>query len=378
MANYKQLVTRLRDLESEAIRLATSELPPERTEAKKVYEKRLNQLESSHSGSWFGDHSSTYYGSFDPPPPGHSFDVEWGFIPGFGGSRNPGWNIYSRDQIRGFVFQDIGEEIYYETNNLAADLNAKFSDLRDQALDVLEALATAIKSKALDRYKARIESELLPFPYSDFVNQRLQSAPRMTRDSEEISKGRFAPAHIQYLSPLQSINVNKARLKTFASVIRNVIEATNLFDSEPMPNNASGKKIFIGHGKSELWRVLKDFISERLGLSFEEFNRVSSAGISTQERLSEMLNGCEFGFLVLAGEDLHGDGSLHARENVIHEAGLFQGRLGWRKAIILLEDGCEEFSNIVGLGQIRFPKGNIAACFEEIRRVLEREEILRK
>ena len=62
--------------------------------------------------------------------------------------------------------------------------------------------------------------------------------------------------------------------------------------------------------------------------------------------------------------------------NVVHEAGLFQERLGFTKAIVLLEEGCEEFSNIQGLGQIRFPKGNIAAAFEEIRRVLEREDLL--
>ena len=62
--------------------------------------------------------------------------------------------------------------------------------------------------------------------------------------------------------------------------------------------------------------------------------------------------------------------------NVIHEAGLFQGRLGFSKGIVLLEEGCGEFSNIEGLGQIRFPKGNIKAVFEDIRAVLEREEIL--
>ena len=62
--------------------------------------------------------------------------------------------------------------------------------------------------------------------------------------------------------------------------------------------------------------------------------------------------------------------------NVVHEAGLFQGRLGFTKAIILLQEGCEEFSNIEGLGQIRFPKGNIQAVFEEIRRVLEREGLI--
>ncbi len=87
---------------------------------------------------------------------------------------------------------------------------------------------------------------------------------------------------------------------------------------------------------------------------------------------------CGFAFLVLSAEDIHSDGSVHARENVIHEAGLFQGRLGWRKAIVLLEAECEEFSNIVGLGQIRFPKKNISACFEDVRRVLEREGVFAK
>jgi predicted nucleotide-binding protein len=46
--------------------------------------------------------------------------------------------------------------------------------------------------------------------------------------------------------------------------------------------------------------------------------------------------------------------------NVIHEVGLFQGRLGFKRAIVLLEEGCKEFSNIQGLGQIRYPKGNIS------------------
>ncbi len=42
----------------------------------------------------------------------------------------------------------------------------------------------------------------------------------------------------------------------------------------------------------------------------------------------------------------------------------------------MLEHGCEEFPNIEGLGQIRFPAGQIEAAFEEVRRVLEREGLL--
>jgi predicted nucleotide-binding protein len=111
-------------------------------------------------------------------------------------------------------------------------------------------------------------------------------------------------------------------------------------------------------------------------LPYDEFNRVSTAGIATTQRLNEMLTSAAFAFLLLTAEDETSDGKQQARMNVIHELGLFQGRLGFGRAIILLEDGCEEFSNIHGLGQIRFPKGNIRDSFEKLREVLEREGIL--
>lgn len=89
-----------------------------------------------------------------------------------------------------------------------------------------------------------------------------------------------------------------------------------------------------------------------------------------------MLDESAIAFLVMTAEDELLDGRLHARMNVIHEAGLFQGRLGFERAIVILEEGCEEFSNIQGLGQLRFPKGDIRAIFEDIRRVLEREGLI--
>lgn len=137
-----------------------------------------------------------------------------------------------------------------------------------------------------------------------------------------------------------------------------------------------GKRVFIGHGRSRTWCDLKDFVQDRLHLPWDEFNREEPAGLTTAERLSCMLEEAGFALIVMTGEDQHSDGSVHARENVVHEAGLFQGRLGFRRAILLIEDGCEEFSNVHGLTQIRFPKGNILAKSEGIRRVLEREGIL--
>jgi predicted nucleotide-binding protein len=135
--------------------------------------------------------------------------------------------------------------------------------------------------------------------------------------------------------------------------------------------------VFIGHGRSPLWRELKDFLAERVNLPWEEFNRESVPGIATAERLREMLEVSTFAFLVMTAEDEYADSTQHARANVIHEVGLFQGRLGTRRAIILLEEGCEQFSNIHGLSHIPFPRSRVSAAFEDIRRVLEREHVVR-
>src|SRR5215831_13753155 len=172
-----------------------------------------------------------------------------------------------------------------------------------------------------------------------------------------------------------------ALLRQAASFLKQELElsgsvATEKSDARPaLPS--IGTNIFIGHGRSLVWRELKDFLEDRLGLSVDEFNRVPVAGIATSTRLSEMLDAAAFAFLVMTAEDEQTDGTMRARENVIHEVGLFQGRLGFARAIVLVEDECKEFSNIHGLGQIRFPTGNIAAKFEDIRAVLEREGVIK-
>jgi predicted nucleotide-binding protein len=70
------------------------------------------------------------------------------------------------------------------------------------------------------------------------------------------------------------------------------------------------------------------------------------------------------------------NGELHARDNVIHEISLFQGKLGFRRAIILLEEGCKDFSNIHGLTRIPFARDGISATYEQVRLTLQREKII--
>lgn len=174
--------------------------------------------------------------------------------------------------------------------------------------------------------------------------------------------------------PLSKDDARPAMLKRLAQLEQLITSINGV--AETALSSTRGNRIFIGHGRSLVWRELKDFLVDRLALPWDEFNRESVAGISTSERLNQMLDASSFAFLIMTAEDEHADATLHARENVIHEIGLFQGRLGLRHAIVLLEDGCQQFSNIHGLTYISFPRGRISASFEEIRRVLERERIV--
>ena len=127
---------------------------------------------------------------------------------------------------------------------------------------------------------------------------------------------------------------------------------------------------------------MADFVRS-LGLVVQHFNQDVVVGDSTTERLKELLDISAFAILVMTSEDVHkgtnGKSTMHARENVVHEIGLFQGRLGFRRAIVLKEAGTAVFSNIHGLGHIEFPKGgfrNSGKAQKDLRKVLERERLL--
>ena len=183
----------------------------------------------------------------------------------------------------------------------------------------------------------------------------------------------------------EETNTHKGEISDWINDLESIYDQLDIYTD--LPNNTQqtvnrdtmnneNKKIFIGHGGSDIWKVLRDFIVDTLELEYEEFDRVSPAGEFIGNRLEEMLDKSCMAFLIMTGEDEQADGLLHARENVIHEIGFFQGRLGFKRAIILLEEGCQEFSNIRGIGQIRFPKGDMRAAFEDIFKVLKRESIV--
>jgi predicted nucleotide-binding protein len=151
------------------------------------------------------------------------------------------------------------------------------------------------------------------------------------------------------------------------------LEKAIIKPDSPVAKSRQPIKIFIGHGRNEQWRDLKDHLHEKHGYDVVAYEIGPRAGLTIKEVLEKMLSQSSIAFLVLTGEDQTNDGELHARQNVIHEVGLFQGRLGFQRAIVLLESGVTEFSNIHGVNQIRFAKGNIKETFGDVLATIARE-----
>jgi predicted nucleotide-binding protein len=175
----------------------------------------------------------------------------------------------------------------------------------------------------------------------------------------------------------QKLGVSASQVHDALSLLRDqgLVESVIPTEREPSKRRHAEQCIFIGHGHSPLWRDLKDFLFERLNLQWDEFDREAFPGTTVTGRLKQMLKRATFAFLIMTAEDEHADSKKHARENVIHEIGLFQGRLGFDRAIVLLEEGCHEFSNLHGLLYIHFSHNDILSSSEEIRRVLEHKGI---
>lgn len=132
-------------------------------------------------------------------------------------------------------------------------------------------------------------------------------------------------------------------------------------------------KIFIGHGGDPAWKDLKNHLQDQHNYDVIAYETGSRAGHTIRDVIEEMLAQASFAILVMTGEDRLNNEIVRARQNVIHEIGLFQGRLGFTKAIVLKEDGVEEFSNINGIHQIRFSKGNIRETFGDTLAAIKRE-----
>lgn len=338
-------------------------------------ETACEEMNAAFSGSWLGYHAWVYHEGFTAPPPGAHFSKEWGLMDIMINDTTGNWVEYSSSDIENRLLGDDGRALIKKCKDIWAPLSAKLSDLISDATSILTAHPRREEDPFIKEIYQTISGLNAPTA-SDLIKQWQPRGQQISRDSLAVHAGLREPVHLQIMAEARSIRLFFVMRDDISSKLQKVAAHFERLQKQQVGVSQVGTNVFIGHGRSNAWRELKDFVRERLDLPADEFNRVPVAGITNQTRLAQMLDSAALAFIVMTAEDETLEGTSRARMNVIHEVGLFQGRLGFTKAIVLLEDGCEEFSNIQGLGQIRFPKGNIKACFEEVRAVAEREGLI--
>ena len=371
----REPVEELIDVRDKLLRFAQDyDLSPETATLNDLCQ-RAEQIGKSASRSWLGYHANVYYKNFEAPPAGVHFDVEHGTAGTYYSGPDRDWVEHTAQEVIDFIATKEAQDAVV----IAEQQAEKGLSLVNSTKTDVSSILTVYLSKHDDSFVRRIADEIDRIKVlnaADIANDMSPKRQVITQDMNAIQQGTWAPPHIKIQARVTAAHQPAAHSHELAEKLEKLAAHLSRINKREVRAARIGTNVFIGHGRSLVWRDLKDFIKDRLRLPHDEFNRVPVAGITNIARLSEMLDAASFAFVIMTAEDEQVDGTLQARMNVVHEVGLFQGRLGFTKAIVLLEEGCEEFSNIQGLGQIRFPKGNIAAKFEEIRQVLERESVM--
>src|SRR5258708_7991421 len=280
-------------------------------------EKAALNVAQSWSRSWIGFQSHVYYQGFRVPPPGAHFSSEWGFqqMGWIDGATTGEWEEFTKQAVIGRIEQLSDNPDLSGAREHAHRAAEAFEDDKATFVSIITT-ELGISSDAYLRSLLKDIEKLNVNSKSQFI-AAMRPTQYWSRDTLAMSQGATTPPHLDTLAEVYSLRhprvccqeLEKAARKAVAHILRKTAMPPVLIPP--------GEKVFIGHGRSQIWKDLKEFVQDRLKLRWEEFNRVSSAGIPTSQRLAEMMESARFAFLVLTAEDERKDGALQARMNVI-------------------------------------------------------------
>src|SRR5208282_4934066 len=263
-----------------------------------------NEVGKSWSGSWLGYHSRIYYAGFKPSPPGAHFSQEWGFMNTFSIPSTSGdWREYQFDDVVSLIMNKAGNPDLGPIELETEETKEFFEDARSTLVSRLSnALRRASDDKFLDDLLTQAK-KLKIFDAADFISYMRPSGQIISRDMLAIEKGFHTPPHIIVLARVQAVQQPFQACKDLGKIAQRAASHLSDQEAKAVQQERIGTNVFIGHGRSKVWKDLRDFIRDRLRLPWDEFNRVPVAGVTNIARLSQMLDGAAIAFLVMTAED---------------------------------------------------------------------------
>ena len=338
----------------------------------------IYHLEKCWSKSWLGYHAEIYYENFKIPPSYASFDINHGLNveAGVRTLTTGSWQQYKFDEVFNYILGKVQYGVIQELESIYSDGLVLFSDVSEEIIMIIDAISVP-ESDTFVRRKIESIRNISIQNQDELVNK---AKPTKELDSNDVvarMQGLNTPPHIEIKYRFQSYYEPYLALKKLVKIIQSTIihfESIKVYNERK--SSIAKRSVFIGHGRSSEWRKLSVYLEEQHGLNWIEFEHSEIRGITVIQRLKDLLDKSVFALIVMTAEDEHMDSTLHARSNVIHEIGLFQGRLGFENVLVLIEKDCSNFSNINGLIHVEFTKNNIQEIFHRIEKALRREGVL--
>jgi len=277
----QELIGQLRTIGAEMRLWADRGESVEIAEPLQCLERAAEETGKAWSGSFLGYHTRVYYQNFKVPPPGDHFSPEWGLQGVFQGSTG-GWREYQRDDVLGYIALRADEPNLSRPREASTEARKAFTDAKSDVISVLSAFLGQRDDEFLQKLKVEAE-EIIALSKSDGIRVQMPHNTSFTsRDSLAMHQGIQAAPHQEIFAEVVALRspfsacgaLGKVASRAAAHIERLVGVRTGM-------QKRQGDNVFIGHGRAQLWRELKDFIQDRLHLPWEEFNRVPVAGLAT-------------------------------------------------------------------------------------------------
>lgn len=157
-------------------------------------------------------------------------------------------------------------------------------------------------------------------------------------------------------------------LHTFLSI---VVKSLNERVPSDIYQACQPSRVFVGHGRNPIWMKVLLHLQNDLHLQAEAYETEPRTSEHVIDVLKDILDRCNVAVIIMTADDPTAFDTVRARQNAVHEAGLFQGRYGFGRVILFQQEGTEEFANIAGLERILFSK-DIEEGFYKFDRAIEK------
>jgi hypothetical protein len=240
-------------------------------------QEAINDVGRAWSGSWLGYQARVYIRGLRPRAPGEHFDSEWGRAGGFSSETSGDWAEYDQAAVINETLRRAGltEEDLEPIHRAADAARDAFNAARDDLLPTIDALLEEENDRALRDTRKKIAALKTHYTMEEIA--QIQAPKRfMSRDSLAVSQGLTVPPHLWLETRILEWFSYGAQAKELAALARYLEKY--LRKKRKMKGKSVARmdgNIFIGHGRSLVWRELKDFVEDRLGLACDEYNQVS-------------------------------------------------------------------------------------------------------